>query len=658
MKTTSTRVVGPLVFTVLAIAAAGCVTMPGVLPNEHLVRRWENPHGVAPGILAAEGEPAIVVAAEAAPDRKRQTRAEFMNSSQVAAYLRRGGRLAILPLGSMEMHGPHAPLGSTAFINYATGVLLAERWDAIVFPPIAYTAAPRSKDWPGTVSISYDETVQYVTAVIQSLLDHGFTRVVLLAGEDRYPLAESLVNSIHRDRRAVVQAARPNLLPNTEEIARELGYEPADDIRVLAALKILGHPGAFDPATPVGAATPSAFAATQKKVETMGVRVVGAYGSPADSLPVRNCIKPGDVDKAIAIMRRQARQADPLPMLYDQYVQEIYGQWASAPWSVENYEKTIAECKHDAVPSSDLPPPVPNVTEKSTADVRIAAAAMPVEASPEHLRRYRAEFMSATAMAEYQRRSDIAILPVGAFEMHGPHGMLNTDTFEAHSGALLAAERWNAVVFPSICYTYSGATEPWPGSVSVSPDVIARYVQSVVQSLLDAGFKRVVLCWVHAPGGPATERIMANIWQERRQVVFGKGFWLMRGEAMQQAVGYPGGEDSWSLAGATLLGHPGVFVVDEPEDAGQIKLPYHTLVDMRALAGCRPMWYMGYPTQHLAVRSCVKAADVPRLLEVMRQTAGSWDDMPALMSEYLGEVQRLGETPPWQPTKLSPPGGK
>ena len=54
--------------------------------------------------------------------------------------------LAILPLGSMEPHGPHAPLGTTAFINYATGVLLAEQWNAIVFPPIAYTAAPRSEE--------------------------------------------------------------------------------------------------------------------------------------------------------------------------------------------------------------------------------------------------------------------------------------------------------------------------------------------------------------------------------------------------------------------------------------------------------------------------------------------------------------------------------
>jgi creatinine amidohydrolase/Fe(II)-dependent formamide hydrolase-like protein len=644
MPSTTSHLARLWILSTMIAAAAGCANLAGT--DERLVARWENPTGVAPGILAGEGEPAVVMAAEASPDRKRQTRAEFMNSSQVAAYLRRGGRLAILPLGSVEPHGPHAPLGTTAFINYATGVLLAEQWNAIVFPPIAYTAAPRSDGLLGTVSVSYDETVEYVTAVIDSLLDHGFTQVVLLAGEDRYAMAESLVNGLHRRRQAVVQAARPNLLPNTEEVTRELGYEAADDIRVLAALQILGHPGAFDPASPAAATSPSALAGAREKLGAAGLRAAAAYGSVADSLPVRTCVRPGDADKAIGIMRRLARRAAPLPQLYDQYMQEINGQWSAAPWSIGNYRDTIARCRQDAVAASY--PPVPPVTteEKRAGDVRIAASALPIEASPERLRKYRAEFMSAAALAEYRRQGDTAILPVGAFEMHGPHAMLNTDTFEAHAGAVLAAEQWNAVVFPSICYTYGGATEPWPGSVSVSPDVIARYVQAVAESLLESGFRRVIINWVHAPGGPGMERVASNLWRERRQVVFGTSLHPLRRDAIQNAVGYSGGEDCWSLASATLLGHPGVFVVDEPQDAGTIKLSYHSLVDMRELAGCRPMWYMGYPTQHLAVRSCVKAADVPKLLDVMRESAKAWSAMPAAMDTYLREAEAFSRTKP------------
>ncbi len=56
---------------------------------------------------------------------------------------------------------------------------------------------------------------------------------------------------------------------------------------------------------------------------------------------------------------------------------------------------------------------------------------------------------------------DLAILPVGATEQHGPHLGTGTDTISAEWVARRAAERTGALVLPAIPYGCSlGHTEP------------------------------------------------------------------------------------------------------------------------------------------------------------------------------------------------------
>ena len=47
---------------------------------------------------------------------------------------------------------------------------------------------------------------------------------------------------------------------------------------------------------------------------------------------------------------------------------------------------------------------------------------------------------------------------------------------------------------------------------------------------------------------------------------------------------------------------------------------------------------MATPTQHLAVRACVKSGDEDVAIEIMRETAGEYDGMPELMTRYLEKV--------------------
>lgn len=68
---------------------------------------------------------------------------------------------------------------------------------------------------------------------------------------------------------------------------------------------------------------------------------------------------------------------------------------------------------------------------------------------------------------------DLAVLPVGATEQHGPHLAAGCDTISAATLAELACERANVLVLPALAYGCSlGHTDRWPGTLSLHPTTL------------------------------------------------------------------------------------------------------------------------------------------------------------------------------------------
>ncbi|HEX7022719.1 MAG TPA: creatininase family protein, partial [Trueperaceae bacterium] len=51
-------------------------------------------------------------------------------------------QFVILPLGSIEYHGPHAPLGTDTTLAVGFAEALASYFNTIILPPITYTFTP------------------------------------------------------------------------------------------------------------------------------------------------------------------------------------------------------------------------------------------------------------------------------------------------------------------------------------------------------------------------------------------------------------------------------------------------------------------------------------------------------------------------------------
>ncbi|MFN7960454.1 MAG: creatininase family protein [Thermoanaerobaculia bacterium] len=105
-------------------------------------------------------------------------------------------------------------------------------------------------------------------------------------------------------------------------------------------------------------------------------------------------------------------------------------------------------------------------------------------------------------VAELPARRLVGILPVGAVEAHGPHLPLNTDEVIAlamaeEGGALLARAGWTAVLLPPISYVAAPFAASFPGTFSLSPELVTRLVLEVAENWARHGARALVLANAH-----------------------------------------------------------------------------------------------------------------------------------------------------------------
>ncbi len=88
--------------------------------------------------------------------------------------LPRGELTAVLPVGAVEAHGPHLPLGTDVIIAEAMARACARELGArgevaVVLPPLWYTAAAFAHNFPGTVSVEAATVTDLIVQIAASL---------------------------------------------------------------------------------------------------------------------------------------------------------------------------------------------------------------------------------------------------------------------------------------------------------------------------------------------------------------------------------------------------------------------------------------------------------------------------------------------------------
>lgn len=266
----------------------------------------------------------------------------------------------------------------------------------------------------------------------------------------------------------------------------------------------------------------------------------------------------------------------------------------------------------------------------------------------------RMEYMTSPEVARYLQRSDLAILPVGCFEMHGPHVPLACDTMHAYAMSVVLAELWDCLVLPPIAYTYPGASGPWPGSIAPRPSATVAWLKEICLATLDAGFERLIVLGTHGPVRFMMSSVLREIYQETGHIVLHMSpVKLMPDDLMQEALGYGRGEDILVLASAKILGLPDGLVARGFDDSPDRCFPFETQGALNR-AECQWPWTFSEPWQHQPVRSEVRPEDADKAVAVMREAARrQYADVPKLFEQYQQDMAGLEELAPWDIDKVA-----
>ena len=104
-----------------------------------------------------------------------------MNYREVEEYLQTSDTI-LIPVGSLENHGLHMPLGTDALIPDEIARLIDRKSPLLIAPTINYGATDDLCGFAGTVSIGTEGLIALLRAVCDQLYRYGFRRFLILNG--------------------------------------------------------------------------------------------------------------------------------------------------------------------------------------------------------------------------------------------------------------------------------------------------------------------------------------------------------------------------------------------------------------------------------------------------------------------------------------------
>lgn len=119
-----------------------------------------------------------------------------MTTLEVEAFLKEH-RTVIVPVGSTEQHGPHAPLMTDVLIPQEVARRVAPRVGAVVAPTVNYGLSYPHTGFTGVVQLRIPTFMALVEDLCTSLARVGFERLVFLNGhyDNTYAIAYACANA-------------------------------------------------------------------------------------------------------------------------------------------------------------------------------------------------------------------------------------------------------------------------------------------------------------------------------------------------------------------------------------------------------------------------------------------------------------------------------
>ena len=129
-------------------------------------------------------------------DRGRSLELNHLSWPEVRVHLERDPRL-IMPVGALDHHGPHLPLGANTLIAERVAQALSGHLNVIVAPTFHYgLTKPDWTPYPGTSTLRRKTFHRAINELLASWDDHGIAEVIVITAQRHEPHLESLLTAL------------------------------------------------------------------------------------------------------------------------------------------------------------------------------------------------------------------------------------------------------------------------------------------------------------------------------------------------------------------------------------------------------------------------------------------------------------------------------
>jgi len=123
-----------------------------------------------------------VQAQTATPQTKLSVHWEELTGPDFVKAIQQAQGTCILPIGILEKHGPHMPIGSDLLTSRYTAVHAAEKQYAVVFPEYYFGQINEAKHEPGTMAYSRELVLSLLQATTDEMGRNGCKKILIVNG--------------------------------------------------------------------------------------------------------------------------------------------------------------------------------------------------------------------------------------------------------------------------------------------------------------------------------------------------------------------------------------------------------------------------------------------------------------------------------------------
>ena len=107
---------------------------------------------------------------------------EELTSPDFITAVEKSARTCVIPLGIMEKHGPHLPLGTDLLDVRKIATSAAAEEYTIIFPPFYFGQIYEAKQQPGTVAYSPHTVLTVLQETCDEIHRNGIEKIILVSG--------------------------------------------------------------------------------------------------------------------------------------------------------------------------------------------------------------------------------------------------------------------------------------------------------------------------------------------------------------------------------------------------------------------------------------------------------------------------------------------